>query len=309
MATDLSHLTEQPNLSNSCVNLREDLDALSAVELAEALERALDAMTDETYDETLIIAYLDALDRKAPMPEMPDAATAYADFQRAVGVFRTDIEPQAVSAPAKRPGRVRRLLRTGLVAAAAALCVLGGMITAQAIGINVFGAMARWTEEIFSFGPTHEVDISSATHDPAQEGRPVIAGQGQEYLSLQEALDAYGITEVTAPTWLPDGYVLSELSVADFEAAGILAFFATYENDGMLVDVDVMRRVDGASTQVEKTDAPVEIFKLGGITFYLIENTNNYTVAWMTEHYECYISTPRKSGKDVSREIVSSMFN
>ena len=51
-----------------------------------------------------------------------------------------------------RPGMGRRLSRAaaaGLSAALAIVFVFGGMITAQAAGADVFGAMARWTEKIF----------------------------------------------------------------------------------------------------------------------------------------------------------------
>lgn len=46
----------------------------------------------------------------------------------------------------------RRVWRMTLVAAAAVVCMFAIMVTAQAAGIDVFGAMARWTEDIFSFG-------------------------------------------------------------------------------------------------------------------------------------------------------------
>ena len=48
------------------------------------LEAALEAMTEAEYDPAVIDAYLDALDRKAPMPDHTDAGTAYAGFQARV---------------------------------------------------------------------------------------------------------------------------------------------------------------------------------------------------------------------------------
>ncbi len=40
----------------------------SAEELLTELEAKLDSMTDQTYDEELVDAYLEALDEKAPLP-------------------------------------------------------------------------------------------------------------------------------------------------------------------------------------------------------------------------------------------------
>ena len=44
----------------------------SAEELLTELEAKLDSMTDQTYDEELVDAYLEALDEKAPLPKQFD---------------------------------------------------------------------------------------------------------------------------------------------------------------------------------------------------------------------------------------------
>ena len=62
----------------------ERLNPMTAAQLERELEAALEAMTEAEYDPAVIDAYLDALDRKAPMPDHPDARTAYAGFQARV---------------------------------------------------------------------------------------------------------------------------------------------------------------------------------------------------------------------------------
>lgn len=54
--------------------------------------------------------------------------------------------------------RLSRAAVAGLAAALAIVFVFGGMITAQAAGVDVFGAMARWTEKIFRPGDLPFVD-------------------------------------------------------------------------------------------------------------------------------------------------------
>ena len=306
MATDLTHRADRPNLPNGCVDSLEDLDAMSAVELAEALERALDAMTEEDYDEAVIDAYLDALDRKAPMPEAPDAAEAYSDFQQRLRDLQPDAAPPAIRASAKRSTRSCHILRAGLIAAAAVLLVLGGMITAQAAGFDVFGAFARWTENVFSYGSVYGNGGGDATITPSQQP---IAMEGLEYASLQDALDDHGITEVTAPKWFPEGYVLTELSVINVDGLGAFTLNADYEKDGALLSISIMRYSNAPIQQVEKTDNTVESAEINGITFHFIENTDSYTVAWVTEHYECYIWGSCNIGINVLREMVYSMFD
>ena len=306
MATNLTHRADRPNLPKGCVDPPEDLDAMSAVELAEALECALDAMTEDDYDEAVIDAYLDALDRKAPMPEIPDTTAAYDGFQQKLRDLQPNDAPLTARASAKPSGRLCHILRAGLIAAAAILLMLGGMITAQAAGIDVFGAFARWTEDLFTFGSVHGQGANDTTGKP---NRQLVPKQKQEYTSLQEALDDYGITEVTSPTWFPEGYTLTELLVANTEGIGRFILHADYENDGCLLGIEIMRYSDKPAQQVEKTDTIVESIEINGITFHFIENTDNYTVAWATEHYECHIVGAHNMSIDVLRKMVGSMFD
>ena len=306
MATNLTHRADRPNLPNGCVDPPGDLDAMSAVELAEALECALDAMTEEDYDEAVIDAYLDALDRKAPMPEVADTMTAYAGFQQRLRDLQPNDAPLAARASAKPSGRFCHILRVGLIAVAAIVLVLGGMITAQAAGIDVFGAFARWTEDLFTFGSVHGQGANDTTDEPDQQS---VSRQPLEYSSLQEALDDYGVTEITAPTWFPEGYVLTGISIVNFEEIDCFILRATYENDGYLLGLEIVRYSDEPAQHVEKTDTIIESIEINGITFHFIENADNHTVAWITEHYECYIWGPYNMGIDVLREMVDSMFD
>lgn len=137
--------TEHWNIS------REQLDRMSPSELAEAMEQALDDMTEETYDPEVIQAYLDALERKTPVPPHPGAEESYHALKKKIKSFNEDpfAEQQARK---KRTVRLRSMLRVGLVAALLTACLFGAMVAAQAAGVDVFGAVARWTEEVFSFG-------------------------------------------------------------------------------------------------------------------------------------------------------------
>lgn len=143
MRHDLNNLPNQP----ACLGLSpERLDSMSASELADAMEQAVDAMTEETYDPTVIDAYLEALDRKIPVPDDLNTKASYSDFL-------TRLQPLAAEEPRSRyPKRGGKLFRTFLVAALISACLLGSMAIAQAAGINVLGAIAHWTDSVFGFG-------------------------------------------------------------------------------------------------------------------------------------------------------------
>lgn len=63
---------------------------------------------------------------------------------------------------------------------------------------------------------------------------------GQEFSSLQEAFDAYGMTEVHEPGWLPEGYTLDELDVTCLDDPFLRSFSASYTDGEGRVSVKVM---------------------------------------------------------------------
>lgn len=297
---------------NSCVELPKDLDALSAAEVAEVMEAALESMSEETYDAAVIDAYLDALDRKAPMPETPDAETAYAGFQQMLRSALLDSGVSAVSASAKRPARHQRLLRAGIVAAVSILCILGGMITAQAAGLDVFGTLAQWTEQVFSFGPIRgdgPQEEPCASEPGENSNGDVLNSDGSmqsrdAFSSLQGALDAYEITELVVPKHFPEGYIPTEVSVTNIDNMAIFTIHASLKKGEEILHYNIMRYTGEPHNQVQKNEMAVEKIQTGNTTYYLVKNEANYTLAWVTDHYECYIAAPEK---EVLIEIAQSM--
>lgn len=272
-------------------------------------------------------AYVDALEeaiiekeKETPTGFLPDMDQQWEQF---VTQYLPDIEeavhePDAVSAqtdqqslkaPTKRAVRLGRVWRTALVAAATVACMLAIMVTVQAAGVDIFGAIARWTEDIFSFGQI--APDSKVSDDPAQE----TAGSEMEtpdlnrmFSSLQEAFDAYGMTEVHEPAWLPEGYALDRIDVLTVDDPFLRTFSASYTDGESFVSIGIMSYEGEPNAQVQKIDGPVESVEKGGVVFYLICNAENYTIAWYTDQYEYYLSSSSKEGKDILWQITASMF-
>ena len=87
--------------------------------------------------------------------------------------------------------RDRRFLgRMASVAAAIAL-LLGIMTaTAYAMGYDLWGVIAQWTKDTFTFVPASERD--GANIQTSDDG----------FTNLQTALDEYGVTNQLVPTWI-----------------------------------------------------------------------------------------------------------
>lgn len=143
---------------------------------------------------------------------LPDQENTVLELERSGHTASAQINQQSFLVPQKRVVRFKRLWRTILVATVAISCMFAAMVTAQAAGVDVFGAMARWTEDVFSFGkiaPDSQVADDSEQKTIGQETEvPCV-----EFASLQEAFDTYGMTEVHEPGWLPEGYTLGSIDV------------------------------------------------------------------------------------------------
>lgn len=207
--------------------------------------------------------------------------------------------------PRKRVIRLRQAGRTLLAAAAAVICALAIMVTAQAAGVDVFGAMARWTEDVFSFGPV--VPDSQVSEDPAREtAGPEADAPNTGFVSLQEAFDAYGMTEVHEPGWLPEGYTLDGVDVLAVDDPFLRSFSVSYTDGDGRVGIDIMSYEGNPSTQVQKIGGPVESVEKNGIMFYHIENSVDRAIAWYSDRYEYYLNS--NLGNDILWQVVESMF-
>lgn len=208
----------------------------------------------------------------------------------------------SIEVPPKRTRRFSRLWRTLLIAAAAVGCMFAAMVTAQAAGFDVFGAMARWTEETFSFRSvpsnielTENLDRNGGTD-----------GQKRSFSSLQEALDAYGIIQVHEPTQMPDGFAINKCGVEYSDTPYSIILYADYVNNRDRIAINIASYESKPAALTQKTDEPPELKEWNGTTFYVIENSSNAMVAWYDDAYEYYVSG--KLDREILWGIAVSMY-
>lgn len=278
----------------------EKLDSMSLSGLEKYLDWQLSRMTEETYDAELIDLILNALERKSPSKEI-DTEKAYARFCNRMGYL------------ANRPKKQHTIrkpvvaLRIGLVAMLAVMLTLGTMIVAQAAGIDVFGAIASWTEEVFSFGRINDDGTADdlSTKSNSVEGNALSQTDCLEYGSVQDVLNAFGIVEVMAPTKIPADYSLVRLSVTESAESNTFILSASYKTfDNDYLGIEIMRYTTNPQNQIEKVSGAVDSTSINGVTVSVVKNDTNYTLAWYTDNYECYISGV---SQETLQEIATSM--
>lgn len=235
---------------------REKLDSMSVAELLKLLESINETMTEDNFDDELVEACLDAIDRKSPMPEYPSTNESLKTFEAKLHTAG-GTEPELM---VRRPRH--RFARVGLIAAFVAVCLFSGMIAVQAAGIDVFGAIASWTENLFGFGDIE--DSMEAEHS----SKSAVAVTDLEYIE----------------SWIPtlgEEFSKSEPIVMNDEQPGTLYYSLTFalEDDTLVFDA-FLRGEDSQNSLYEKDGNNVKEITIDKATFYIFENNGNSIAAW-----------------------------
>ena len=247
----------------------EKLDSMSTAELLALLENLNDTMTEDNFNDELVTACLDALDRKSPMPAFMTAEESWHSFENKVGLDDTG---SITSASVNRTGRkVKRVFRTGLVAAIIVFCLFSCMIVAQAAGVDVFGAIARWTDDVFGFGSLN------------MEASDINTPSGAVEKVNQETI-------CFIKTWLPalpDEYIANN-SVIEFDTkSGAVAYSSSYSYDGNTIRFDAYGKLGNTPISIFEKDAePVEQLSVRDCQIYVFGNLDNTVAAWFQNGIE-----------------------
>lgn len=254
-----------PSVGRSNAHPRpEDLGRMTTAELRDALESALDSMGEDGYDNSVVSAYLDELNRREPVPQHPSAQESYDAFKQKLSAIIPDSGGGRSPFRARRAG-ARRILRTGLVAAViVAVCLLVGVMAAQAAGVDILGTLARWTDSVFTFGeiyepesdPSGEPGLSSTAIDTIESYLPNVPPEftaGEPFVYI----DAYSIV-----------YSIN---------------FSTFENT---IQFEAVKSADKSSLLYEKDLNDVEQYSFNDVDYYIFANNSTNVVVWYADDFE-----------------------
>ena len=251
------------------------LEQLSTEQLEDIL-RADIASPNQMNDEAVfhILEVLEKREKENPSGRLPDVDQSWQEFQKYYNIpegegqslypIRNNQEKRSASVPTKTRSVFRP--RKILVVAAVLILMFGGMLTAQAAGVDVFGAIGRWTEEKFHF----EIAPTSA--------------DGTTDYTFQEAGNEKGFSKNLIPTWYPEGFEAFEPkdnSVEDYVDSVYCQYINKEENRSYLAMVS--RYYDSSSiesTVYEKDETKVEIYDHNGKNFYIMSNLDSKTATW-----------------------------
>ena len=162
----------------------------------------------------------------------------------------------------------------------AALILLFGTVTAQAFGVDVFSAFARWTSEIF------RLDGGSTPYATVTV-RPLEIGEEATYESLEEAVEVFGIDAPLVPKEIPERFELVEVRAVQREL-GIL-IYAEYKSEDGVFQVRYSEATAQEFSALEKENGVIDFYSMKGIKHRLISDLGRQKAAWQNGDFECQL--------------------
>lgn len=272
------------------------LDQLS-MERLEALIRADIESPGNTNDEVIfhILEVMKKREQEHPTGRLVDVDEAWAEFQEHYNTPEgeglslyptTDEESHSAkdtydavpveSSQRRKLLRLRPALRTAGIAAAIVVTIFATLITVQASGIDVFGALGRWTDETFRF-------VFSSSEAAQTSTNVLLKLENASYSdSLQAALEKCGITEDLVPTWHPIGFEASTPETIDTGLSNIV-YVAFLGEEDRFYSIDITHYQSATALEArtfEKDHTPMEQYTSGTKTFYIFLNIDTVTATW-----------------------------
>lgn len=266
-----------------------------AVQLKDQLADLILSADEQSFDSDQLDALLSALEEHEPFPEeeLPNAEESLRAFRQEHAPLFNGVEQQSARTsdhlPERRP--IRRKLAV-LLPLTAVIVILLGSVSAQALGFDLFGLLARWSSEIFHFAET-PVAYAEITKNPLAEN------EGRTYSSPQAMLEDFGITAPLLPTWAP-------------ERLGTPKVWAKHGSMGLRLYVEYEQGSDSLMTRcyqitkenlrtVEKDEENVVRYTYGGCSYYIVEDIETTKAIWQNGSFEC------KMTGTVSQEEIEQM--
>lgn len=180
---------------------------------------------------------------------------------------------------------------------AAAVAVFGFVILAipQTVGAeSLLDVFFRWTESVFEFFVPEDEATNPTVEQMFQTEHP---GLQQVYDQLSEM----GVTEPVVPTWLPEGFELTELEIMPVRGMGKV-YASFYANDSYIA-LSYRMSADILPSKYEKGVPGVEVYEPLDVCHLIMGNDENLMVTWTVDGVECAINT------DIEKEEVYKLID
>ena len=269
------------------------------------IERLQDQLADLLYpsddgeiDSEALDALLEQMEAVCPLPASlsTDPKEGLERFHRryasVIDETNAGDSVEAVPAVSSKRHSIRPFARA--LPFAAVLILLFSTMTAQAFGVDVFSAIARWTAEIFRLDGG-SIPYASVTI------RPLAEGEEATYESLEEAMEAFGIDAPIVPKEIPERFELVEVWAVQ-KKPGVL-IYADYKSEDKIFQVRYSEANAQEFNTLEKENGVVDSYYVNGIEHRLAFDLGRQKAVWQNGDFECQLLG------DISRHEMKTIIN
>ena len=176
----------------------------------------------------------------------------------------------------RKPVRISRLARIGIVAAIIFSLIIVTTGIASAAGIDLWGAFTRWTEKTFGVtkGDSVETDDFVFANDACED--------------IRQMLTKNGVYEDVVPNYLPQGYtILDSLEQKTYEGIIISAVYRNGSSE--ILFLYQIGTGDISNLYPKDEDTPLA-YERGGVSHYIFENEGEWAAVWQKANIGAQIS-------------------
>ena len=282
-------------------------DAMSTEELEEILRMDSYGAADDKYDTDAILYIMEVVAQRKRASATYQKARAkqalkefkevYMPVSEEVSLYQFDHEPnetlseQSEEVSKQRKRTMRFILRKVGLVAAVIVVVFGIMITVQAAGLDVFGAIARWTSETFGLS----VSDDARSTEWEQENQS----------NLKDA----GFDESCLPDWIPETFELGEMQSFTCDLYSNF-YFPMDDPDGRFIDITITEYADMNAIEdviYEKDGNPVQEIAAGDRHIYIFDNLGSINVICYKDNMVCTVTGSEGISQDILLRVLDSI--
>lgn len=262
-------------------------DSMSTEELESILQSDSHLSDIKNSDDEVILYIMEVIaerEKDKPSGKFTDVHSAWISFNENylpyINVNKSLYDFDEVEEPAARQKSSMlqgsyRFLRVACIIIVSLLFT--GSVTAKAFGFDLWGAVAKWTKDIFFFSFSESGDIQQTTNITNSH-------------RFEDMLHEYGIRTNLTPTWLPEGYLLKDFDVA--ETPTRTTFLATYKDEAETKEflITIISLAAPSTRAYEKDEKDLAVYTVNDIEHYIISNIDKTNIVWKRETFECSIA-------------------
>ena len=176
------------------------------------------------------------------------------------------------------------------------LVALVALVPQRAEAMNFFERFIAWTEDVFSL--INPIDAKEQARDY------VFRTDNPGLQEVYDKVTELGITVPVVPSWIPEGYELTECRITENPTKTYLLATFTNGSDEMVYQMSILS--DTTTHKFYKDGEEIRVEEKNGIKHTIMQNEELLVVVWTVDNIQCSIGIDCQ--EDVLVDILKSIY-